>query len=70
MMQHGFLDITLLGFTWHVAEVASVTAAKFAALQLGSSPVQAEFVPMPAVVPQMHEPPENGDTVAYPSHVE
>ena len=59
-----------LVFTWHVAEVASVTAAKFAALQLGSSPVQAEFVPMPAVVPQMHEPPENGDTVAYPSHVE
>ena len=66
----GSRTLHLLVFTWHIAEVASVTAAKFAALQLGSSPVQAEFVPIPAVVPQMHEPPENGDMVAYPSHIE
>ena len=62
--------LNIFVLTWHVAEVASVIAPKFVALQLGRLPVQAEFVPMPAVVPQMHEPPENGDIVAYPLHVE
>ena len=46
-------------FTWHVAEVkvASVIPAKLVALQLGSSPIQAELVPPPAFVPQIHDPP-------------
>ena len=59
-------------FTWHVAEVnvASVTPAKLVALQLGSSPIQAAFVPPPVAVPQIQSPPANGDVVAYSLHVE